>query len=163
MASLEELSGILSRYRTGAGGTAPVPADPHQDYSCIANSVPPKVLADALAHAFRSDQTPSFPETVTALFQQSTPEQQAGLLNELLGLPALRGLTNRFGGRQTISTETAARISPEQVQQIAAHAMDSDAAIVDRVSRYYRRHPDVVKGMGRAAITVAMQHIARSQ
>ena len=46
-------------------------------------------MADALAHAFRSDQTPSFPEMVSSLFRQSNPDQRAGLVDQSLERLAL--------------------------------------------------------------------------
>ena len=68
----------FNRYSGAAGGTASAPADPHQDYRDIAEAAPPQVMADALAHTFRSEQTPSFPEMVSSLFRQSNPDQRAG-------------------------------------------------------------------------------------
>jgi hypothetical protein len=62
------------------------------------------VMADALAHAFRSDQTPSFPEMVSNLFRQSNPDQRAGLLNQIIGaigpaaLATVPGLKDVAGG-----------------------------------------------------------------
>jgi hypothetical protein len=85
MAWMDAISDIFNRYAGAAGGTASAPADPHQDYRNIAESAPPQVMADALAHAFRSDQTPSFPEMVSSLFRQSNPDQRAGLLDQLMG------------------------------------------------------------------------------
>jgi hypothetical protein len=159
MAWMDAISDIIGRYAGMGGGTAPAPADPHQDYREIAQSAPPQVMADALAHTFRSDQTPSFAEMVSSLFQQSSPEQRAGLLNRLVGaagpaalatVPALKELAGSAG-----------RISPEQVQQIANQAQRVSPSVIDQVSGYYARHPDVVKALGGAAITLAIQRIVQ--
>ena len=168
MAWIDEISQIVSRYTGSGGGTAPAQANPHQDYCDIAGSAPKEVLADALSHTFRSDQTPSFPEMVSSLFRQSNPDQRADLLNQLLrtaGPAALAGLTGRSAtagasGGQGISPEAAGQVSAEQVQQIATQAQRADASIIDRVSSFYAQHPAVVKALGGAAITIAIQHIA---
>jgi hypothetical protein len=170
MAWMDEITEIVSRYAGVSGGSAPAPENPHQDYVNIAKAAPPQVMADALSQAFRSDQTPTFPEMVSSLFRQSNPDQRAGLLNHLIGalgpaalasFPALRQLAGGPGGGQSVTPETAGQISAEQVQQIANHAQRDNPSIVDQVSSFYAQHPNVVKALGGAAITIALRHIAR--
>ena len=170
MAWMDLISDIFNRYSGAAGGTASAPADPHQDYRDIAEAAPPQVIADALAHAFRSDQTPSFPEMVTSLFRQSNPDQRAGLLNHLIGaispaalasVPGLSELAGSSGGGPRVTSQQASQISPELVQQAAAHAQSANPSIIDQVSGFYAQHPGVVRALGGAAITIALQHIAR--
>lgn len=170
MAWMEAISDIFNRYSGATGGTASAPADPHQDYRDIAEAAPPQVMADALAHAFRSDQTPSFPEMVSSLFRQSNPDQRAGLLNQLIeaigpaalaNVPGLKELAGSSNGGQTVTSQQASQISPEQVQQATDHAQRDNPSIVDRVSGFYAQHPGVVKALSSAAITIAIQHMAR--
>jgi hypothetical protein len=169
MAWMDEVTDIVSRYAGAGGGAAPAQADPHRDYCEVAGSAPSQVVADALAHTFRSDQTPSFPEMVSSLFQQSNPDQRAGLLSQLLrrvspsalaGLPSQSVLAGPAGGQQNVSPETARQVSSDQVKQIASQAQRDDPSIVDRVSGFYAQHPGVVKALGGAAITIALRHIA---
>jgi hypothetical protein len=169
MSWLDSVSEIVSRYASGGGGAASAPANPHQDYISIANSAPKSVLADALAHTFRSDQTPSFPDMVSSMFRQSNPNQQAGILNQLLSalgpgaltsVPSLQGLASRLGGGQSVTPQAASQISAEQVQQLAQQAERTNPSIVDQVSNFYAQHPDVVKALGGAAIAIAIQRIA---
>jgi hypothetical protein len=169
MAWMDAISDIVNRYSGAAGGTASAPADPHQDYRDIAETAPPQVMADALAHAFRSERTPSFPEMLSSLFRQSNPDQRAGLLNQLIGsigpaalatVPGLKELAGSFDKGQSVTSQTASQVSPEQVQQAAAHVQRDNPSIVDKVSGFYAQHPDVVKALGGAAITIAIQHIA---
>src|SRR4029077_2694676 len=94
MARIDAISDIVSRYSGAEGGTASAPADVHQDYRNIAETAPPHVMADALAHAFRSDQTPSFPAMVSRLFSASNPAQRAGLLNQLIAAVGPAALAN---------------------------------------------------------------------
>jgi hypothetical protein len=164
---MDAINDICKRYSGAAGGTASAPADPHQDYRNIAQAAPPEVMADGLAQAFRSDQTPSFPEMVASLFRQSNPDQRAGLLNHLIGaigpaaLASVPGLKEVSGGGQSVTSQDVSQISAEQVRQAATHAQRQNPSIVDQVSGFYAQHPDVVKALGGAAISIAIQHIVR--
>src|SRR5262245_38522634 len=109
MAWMDAISEIVNRYTGAAGGTAAASADPHEDFRSVAEAAPSQVTADALAHTFRSDQTPAFPQMVSSLFRESNPEQRAGLLNQLLGsvgptvlagIPGLSQLAGSAGGQQ---------------------------------------------------------------
>ena len=170
MAWTDAICDIFNRYTAAAGGAASAPENPHEDYRNIAQSSSPRVMADALSHTFRSDQTPSFPEMVSSLFGSSNPDQKAGLLSQLLAslgpgalasLPQLKNLLEGSGGSPGITPSQASQITPEQVQQAATHAEQNNPTIIDRVSSFYAQHPDAVKGLGAAAITVAIQQIAR--
>lgn len=170
MAWMDAIGDIVRRYTGGAGGTAGAPADAHGDFLSVAKTAPSQVTADALAHAFRSDQTPSFPEMVGSLFQGSNPDERAGLLNHLIGsvgpsalasIPGLGGLAASLSSGQPITPEQTDRISAEQVQQAAEHAQRANSTIVDQVSSFYAAHPTAVKALGTAALTLVMQHIAR--
>ena len=170
MAWMDAISDIVSRYTAGAGGAASAPDDPHGDFVNVAQNAPTQVTADALSHAFRSDQTPSFPEMVSSLFQGSNSEERAGLLNHLVGaigpgalasIPGLSALAGSLAGGATVKPEQANQISAEQVQQAAQHAQSANPSIVDQVSGFYAAHPIAVKALGTAAITLMMQHIAR--
>jgi hypothetical protein len=169
MAWIDSVSDIVSRY-TSAGGAATAPADPHQDYLNVARQAPQPVIADALAHTFRSDQTPSFPEMVSNLFRGSSPNQQAGLLNQLIGsigpaaltrTPWLRSIATTSGGMPNLGPQAASQVTAEQVQQLADHAERSNPSVVDQVSTFYAQHPGVVKMLGGAAITLAIRHMVQ--
>lgn len=170
MAWMDTIGDIINRYSGVGGGAAAAPEDPHQDYCNISRSAPPQVLADALAHSFRSDQTPSFPEMVSSLFRESSPDQRAGLLNQMVGavgpaaladIPALKKLMGSPSGEQPVTAVTASQISPAQVQHLAKEAQRGNPSIVDQVSGFYAQHPDVIKALGGTAIAIALQHIAR--
>jgi len=169
MSWLNSLSDMVERYSGQGGGTASAPQDPHQDYQQVTQAAPPNAVAGGLSEAFRSDRTPPFPEMISNLFRQSDPNQRAGLLNQLLGaagsggLASLPGLAGLFGGRNQITPDQASQVSPEQVQQIAAHAQTQDPSIVDQVSSFYAQHPQVVKALGGLALTIALQHMMRNR
>ena len=65
-------------------------------------------LAEGLAHAFKSDQTPPFEQMVSGLFGQSNPDQKAGLLNQLLAALGPGGVA------QVLGAEHRARIAVEE-------------------------------------------------
>lgn len=152
-------SHILDRYTGAGGGTASAPADVHNDYAQIAQAAPADATAGGLSQAFRSDQTPPFPEMVANLFGHSDPNQRAGLLNRLLGTLGPGAIPGLGGGN--VTPQQAQQVSPQQVQQAAAQAEQRNPSIVDDVSHFYAAHPDVVKALGGLALSIAIQHIAR--
>src|SRR5215831_988414 len=106
---MNAVNDILQRYSGQAGGSAPAPEDPHNDFQRVAQAAPREIVANGISQAFRSDQTPPFPEMLASLFGQSDPNQRAGLLNRLLesigpgaiaSLPALGNLAGLFSGGQ---------------------------------------------------------------
>ena len=166
------LMDILKQY------TQPNPANAATSaahFDRVAQSAPPELVGDGVAAAFRSDQTPPFADMVGRLFGQSSGQQQAGVLNQLLGSlsPAmLSGLGGGVLGRllggagasgtapPTITPAQASQLTPEQVQEIAAHAEKQDPGIVDRLGSFYAQHPDVVKGLGGMALAVILGKMA---
>ena len=170
MGWLNTINDVLQHYSGQRDGTASASSeDAHEDFQQVARAAPQDVLADGISQMFRSDQTPSFPDMISNLFNQSDPNQRAGLLTHLLasvapgalaGIPGLSGLAGSLAGGQ-ITPQQANQISPEQVQQIAVHAEKQDPSIIDRVSSFYAQHPGVMKAVGGLALTIALQHINR--
>jgi hypothetical protein len=156
------------------------PTSTEQDFDEVATQVPPDVLGDGLAQAFRSEQTPPFSDMAQQLFGNSNPQLRAGLLNQLIrtvGPAALSNIAaalfgrmaNVQGGRAgagstgaqpTITPEDAELVSAEQVGQIVAAAERKDPTIIDRVGEFYGQHPEVVKMLGGAALAIALGRIA---
>ena len=125
---LSDFLGMLEQYR-GASAATP-PASVEDDYSQVAQSAPQSHLASGLAEAFRSNETPPFPQMLSTLFSNSNGQQRAGILSQLLGaagpsLLASGGLSSLAGlvrGGSTVSPEQANQIPPETVQQLAEQA-----------------------------------------
>jgi hypothetical protein len=161
-------------------------AEPHsqsadtseEHFEQVSREAPPDVVGRGLAGAFASDQTPPFGNLVSHLFGKSNGQQQAGLLNQLLGsvnpsmLSGLAGgaLTRMFGagsvgaaapGGQAVTPTQASQLTPEQVKEIASHAEQHDPGIVDRLGHFYAQHPDVVKTLGAGALAVVLSKMAR--
>lgn len=180
---MKDLSGLLEQYNGARPGQAPDTID--DDFQQVAQNAPQPALADGLAAAFRADETPEFGQMTANLFNNSNPQQQAGLLNMLLRYagPAILGkvlggggaatgggggglsdLINIFrGGQQEVTPEMAQQIPPDAVQQIADKAQKEDPSIIDRISDFYAEHPTLVKTLGTAALTIALSKIAQRQ
>src|SRR5262245_59828775 len=103
-------------------GNAPA-ADVHAAYDQGAPTVPRGELADGLAHAFKSDQTPPFEQMVSRLFDQSNPDQKVGLLNQILGalgpdgVAQVGGAAGGLGGLASMLSEGS--VTPQQAQQVS--------------------------------------------
>lgn len=182
---MNQLSGLLQKY-TGAQSDQ-APDTVHDDFDQVAQAAPQPAVADGLAAAFRSDQTPDFGQMTSNLYNNSNPQQRAGLLNTLIkyagpailshvmsrggesntgagGGGGLSALINLFkGGQQEVTPEQAAQIPPEAVQQVAAQAEKHDPSIIDHISNFYSEHPTLVKSLGTAALTIALAKIAQRQ
>jgi hypothetical protein len=169
---MNEISGMLSQY-TGTGGNQPS-QDVGDHFDQFTQAAPTSALADALSAAFRSDQTPPFAQMASQLFGQSNSTQQAGMLNTLIGSlgPGLMSQLFQQGGASSLAgllgsgtsqltPQQAAQVSPEMVQQIAAHAEKQNPGIIDTISGFYAEHPALVKGLGAAALTVALSSMSR--
>jgi hypothetical protein len=171
---MNQISGILDQY-SGAGA-ATAPSGVHDDFDRFAQAAPQSAVADGLAAAFRSNDTPPFPQMLGQLFGQSNGQQRAGILNTLIsaigptvlsqivarrGGAGLAGLLG--GGQQQVSPEAAQQIPPEAVQEIAQHAEQRDPSIIDTMSGIYAAHPQLIKTLGAAALTVALAKIASAQ
>src|SRR5215210_7211485 len=171
---MNQLSGILQQYSGGQAAQAPDTV--HDDFDQLAQSAPQSALADGLAAAFRSNQTPAFGQMVAQLFSTAGGQQRAGILNTLISAlgPTIAaqlfsqggqsGLAGPLGGGQReVTPEQAAQVSPEAVQQIAEQAESKDPSIIDQVSNFYAEHPTLIKTIGTAALTIALAKIAERQ
>ncbi|MDB5746321.1 MAG: hypothetical protein JWP72_1169 [Massilia sp.] len=193
-----DLGNLLQQYMNGASGADNTRAT--EDFDRVSQQVPREQLAQGVTQALRSNQTPPFPQMVGQMFGQSNPNQQAGMLNQLIAAagPALLGalagrgsgggglggmsggmggmggmgglggmLGNLLGGatggnaQAQITPEQASQLTPEQVQQIAEKAEQENPGVVERMGDFYAEHPNVVKGLGGAALAIALAHVAQ--
>jgi hypothetical protein len=185
---MNELSGLLQQYQGAQPAQAPDTID--DDFDQITQAAPQPAISDGLAAAFRSEQTPDFGLMTANLFDNSNPQQRAGLLNTLLryagpailskvlsggggggggaiggGGGGLSDLINIFrgGDQQEVTPEQAQQIPPEAVKEIAEKAEKENPSIIDRISDFYSEHPTLVKSLGAAALTIALSKIAQRQ
>jgi hypothetical protein len=170
MGLMDQLSSVLQQY-TNTSGATPTPEQAAEHFGQVAQAAPSSDIADGLAAAFRSNSTPAFGQMLGGLFNQSSGDQKAGILNQLLasagpgGLAALAGGGGGLaallaGGASKLTPEQAQQVSPEAVQQLATHAEKADPSIIDKASSFYAEHPALVKTLGGAALTIAMAKMA---
>ena len=156
------LMDILQQFTGGAG------SNPADHFDQVAAQASPAELGRGLAAAMRSDQTPPFGSMVGQLFGQSSPTQQAGLLNQILagvGPAALSGLGGGVlgrmlggggGGTPQVTPEQASQLTPAQVSEIAAHAEQTHPGIVDQVGSFYAEHSGLIKTLGGAVLLATL-------
>lgn len=164
MSIVDEVGGILKQYQ---GGATPAPGAVNAHFDQVASAVPTGVLADGLAHAMTSKQTPPLGQIVSALFSQANPAQKAAVLNQLLAAlgpaaaaAATGGALASVGTGATVSPQQAQQVSPTTITQLAEHAQAADGSIVNTLSAFYAQHPTLVKGLGVGALALIMSHIA---
>ena len=164
------LMDILQQYANGAASRDPQAA--HDDFDRVSGAATADVLGHGVADAFRANSTPPFGDMVSQMFGQSNPQQQAGVLNQLLGslgptvLASLgSGILGRLSvpantGVPQVSPDQAAQLTPEQVKEVAARAEQHDPSILDRVGGFYAQHPELVKTLGSAALAIALAGVS---
>ena len=104
MGLFDQLSSVLQQYANSTG-TGQVNPQVNEHFDQVAQAAPSGTLADGLAAAFRSNNTPAFGQMLGSMFNQSNGEQKAGILNQLLasggpGLP-LKRYRHADTGRQS--------------------------------------------------------------
>ena len=170
----DKVGDLLRQYTSGGAAAAAQPApDVHAHFDEVAQAAPPSVLAEGLTAAFNSDKTPAFGQMLSTLFNNSTGDQKAGIVNHLLSsvspgaltqLLSSAGLAGLMGSGSTqLTPEQAQKLSPEVVQQFATHAQKANPSVVESVSNFYAQHTTLVKTLGGAALTIALAKVAERQ
>jgi hypothetical protein len=164
----ETLSQVLNSVT--AGNASDVDVD--SAYDRVAGEIPSGDLSESIAHVFNSDQTPAFEQMLGGLFNQSSPDQKAGLLTQILGAlgpnaaqvlggtAGLGGLAALLQKGGTVTAQQAQEVSPETVQVLAQKASQTNPSIVDKASEFYAQHPALVKGIGAGALALLMSHLS---
>lgn len=162
---LANLMGMLQQY---AGGQPPN-ANVEQDFEHVSQNASQPHLAAGIANAFRSDQTPPFPQMISQLFSNSNGEQQAGILSRLIGAAGpgvASGMLGSFlGGSQNgqVSAQQAQQVPPSAVHDLAAQAEKNNPSIVDEAGSFYAQHPTLVKALGAGALALVMSHMSQQR
>ena len=165
MSIADEIGGILKQYQTGV---TPPPAAVNAHFDQVASAVPANVLADGLAHAMTSSQTPPLGQIVSSLFNQANPTQKAAVLNQLMSALGPAAVAAATGGAlgsagttgTAVSPQQAQQVSPATITQLADRAQAADGSIVNQLSAFYAQHPTLVKGLGVGALALVMSHIS---
>jgi hypothetical protein len=164
-----DLGSLLQQYLNVPTGQSSAEAAAHFDE--VAQHASPDVMGQGIADALRSDQTPPLGQLVRDMFSRADPQQQAGMLNQILGSVnpgvlgslggVLGGLAGQVGGGHVqITPQQASEISPQQVQDLANHAEQHSPGIFDKLGSFYAEHPQLVRTLGSAALTIALAKMA---
>jgi hypothetical protein len=164
-----DLGSLLQRYLNVPSGQPAPDAENHFDQ--VAQHASQEDLSRGISDALRSDQTPSLGQMVSDMYAKANPQQQAGMLNQILGslnpgaLSSLGGVLGGLaggvgGGHVQVTPQQVSEVSPQQVQDLANRAEQHSPGIFDRLGEFYAQHPQLVKTLGSAAITIALAKIA---
>src|ERR1700733_7443202 len=169
----DQLGNLLKQYTTSGGAAAQPAPDVHAHFDQVAQAAPLSAIADGLSAAFKSDKTPAFGQMLSTLFNNSSGDQKAGMINELLSsvnpdtlkqVLLSAGLAGVLGAAGTqVTPDQAQKLSPEVVQQLATHAEKTNPSVVDSVSSFYAQHSTLIKTLGGTALTVALAKVAERQ
>jgi len=162
---------ILKQY----AGAPQAQSDTPAHFDEVARSVPAESLGTAITSMFRSKSTPPFGQIIGTLFNQSTPEQRAGVLNQIIQslgpaaagagggvLGQILGTGGASGPPPTVTPQQTSQLSPTDVTTLATHAEKVNPSIVDRAGAFYSQHPALVKTLGAAALAVALSHMRKT-
>jgi hypothetical protein len=159
---------VLNHYRNAPQ----LPPTVEDDFDAVAREVPRHDLSDGLEEAFRSEQTPPFEQMVRQLYENSDDDQRAGVLNNFLEEMGPDTALTLAGGsvadllrraareRSAISPRDARNVPPQDVEAVAARAARDNPHVMQRISRFYAQHPQVVRMLGQAALGIAMNRMA---
>ena len=167
--------GILDILQQYADPSRVQPDRVNDHYDQVAQQASPQDLGQGVAAAFRSDSTPPFGQMIGDLFGRSDPQQRAGILNQIIQSVGAGGLASVAGGvlgrvlgaggsaPATVTPEQASQISPADAGAIAAQAEKKDPSIMDRAGEFYAEHPQLVKGLGAAALAIVLGRMHSGQ
>jgi hypothetical protein len=171
MSWTDQIGNLLKQVTSGGAAAQPAP-DIHAHFDQMAQEVPSSSLAEGLTAAFKSDKTPAFGQMLSTLFNNSSGEQKAGMVNQLISSvnPGVLkqvfssvGLAGIVGsGATQLTPDQAQQLTPEAVQHLALHAQSSNPTIIETVSTFYSQHTTLVKSLGGTALAVAMAKVAES-
>jgi len=170
---LDNIGGLLQQYANPQGDQH---ARVEEDYDEVARHAPKEELASGLSEAFRSPQTQPFPNMLGQLFANSNPSMKSSILNTLLATVgpqvlssilarhAGSGVPNQIGvGKHELDAREADEIPPSAIEEMAEQAEKQNPSVIDQISDFYAQHPTVVKGLGAAALGIALNHLSKQK
>src|SRR5262245_19572559 len=138
MGLLDDVKEMLNQYASGAAPSG----DAGAHFQQVARSVDSGTLAQGIAAAFRSDDTPPFSQLVSQLFASGSGDQKLAMLNTLLSAitpQQCAQVASLIPGLDTTinSPAEAQSVSPDAVQQLAEQVEQHQPGIVEKMSSLY--------------------------
>jgi len=161
MTILDQLGDILKQY------SSKNPPEEHatDHFEQVASQVPQAHLGEVLTNVFQSPETGSFGDNIASMYQRSNPQQQAGILTQLVQAVGGSGLLSSLGlnlpAGAPVTPEQAQQVSPEAVKEVANQAQQQNPGIVQQAGEFYSQHPQLVKALGTGIAIWAMQRFTR--
>lgn len=173
-----DIGQILGQYN-GVNPQQP-PREIEDHFDQVASNSPHEYLGEGVSEAFRSDQTPPFPNMLGQMFGQADDHQRTGIVNQLLGglgpavlggllgrgmggggLGGILGQLANSGGQPQLTPDQVRQMRPEQIEELAQHAERENPGIIDQMGRFAAQNPNLVKGLGGAALAIALGKMAQ--
>ena len=139
-------------------------SQPQQQQVEELQQAPADVLSQGLREAFDSKDTPSIGNLVGQMFGQSSNQQQAGLINQViqaLGPAAAAALAGGVlqkvmkPGEQQIDADAVTQLSPTEVTQVVNEAQQQQPELSQRLSEFYADNSGLLKALGGVALLAA--------
>ena len=130
----------------------------------IVREAPRDTVREGLREAFDANDTPSLGEQVGQMFGQSSNQQQAGLINQViqaLGPAAAAALAGGVlqkvmkPGEQQVDADAVAQLSPTEVTQVVNEAQQQQPELSQRLSEFYADNSGLIKALGGVALLAA--------
>jgi hypothetical protein len=167
-----DLNGMLEQYISQPQEVEPKQAT--DDFEKLKTNLPQETLAKGVVAALQSEKTLPFAALIRQFFEHGNSDQKADVVNELLRslnpetLATIAGgifskLTRSNGSGPTVTPEVVDGIDPKSVEEIAAHAEQTNPGIIDTMGELYARHSSLIKSLGGAALAVVLSRIAQEK
>ena len=128
----------------------------------IVRDAPRDTVREGLREAFDAGDTPSMGEQVGQMFGQSSNQQQAGLINQVIQAlgPAAAlagGVLQKVmkPGEQQVDADAVAQLSPTEVTQVVNEAQQQQPELSQRLSEFYADNSGLIKALGGVALLAA--------
>ena len=139
-------------------------SQPQQQQVEELQQAPADVLSQGLREAFDSKDTPSIGNLVGQMFGQSSNQQQAGLINQVIQALGPAAATALAGGvlqkvlkpgSDQVEAADVAQLSADEVTSVVNEAQAQRPELSQQLSEFYSQHSGLIKALGGVALLAA--------
>lgn len=139
-------------------------SQPQQQQVEELQQAPADVLSQGLREAFDSKDTPSIGNLVGQMFGQSSNQQQAGLINQIIQALGPAAATALAGGvlqkvlkpgSDQVEAADVAQLSADEVTSVVNEAQAQCPELSQQLSEFYSQHSGLIKALGGVALLAA--------
>ena len=139
-------------------------SQPQQQQVEELQQAPADVLSQGLREAFDSKDTPSLGNLVGQMFGQSSTQQQAGLINQIIQALGPAAATALAGGvlqkvlkpgSDQVEAADVAQLSADEVTSVVNEAQAQRPELSQQLSEFYSQHSGLIKALGGVALLAA--------